>query len=479
MIRWLGLLLVLMGCGWTARAETRLHPLFTDHMVLQQNSKAPVWGWAKPGEKITVKGSWSAKATGSVKADESGKWKVILPTNKAGGPYKVEVQGENLITLNDVMLGEVWICSGQSNMAWPLGIHQGLTPVDNAEQEVANANYPNIRLYIVERVAKDEPQETCAGNWQMCDSKSVHNFSAVAYFFGRHLNQTLNVPVGLIMTAWGGTPVEHWTSERALMSHPELQAGVMKRKAQPTDQFGQKHSVLYNGMIAPLIPYAIRGAIWYQGESNVGRAYQYRSAFPLMIQNWRDDWKQGDFPFYFVQIAPFSGYGGQGLSAELREAQMMTLSMKNTGMVVVTDLTPNLGDIHPSAKQDVGKRLALWALAKTYGKKVTYSGPLYRSMKIEGNKIRLFFDHVDGGLVLKGDALTEFQIAGSDQQFHPATAVIEGRTVVVYSDKVPNPAAVRFGWGDASVPNLFNRAGLPASPFRTDQWLGKTVSVKW
>jgi len=380
----------------------------------------------------------------------------------------------------------------------------------NAEREIAAADYPEIRLFGVRRKLFETPQEDCKGVWRQCSPDVIGRFSAVAYYFGREIHKALGVPVGLMESSWGGTEAEAWMNLKAIEKNPDIRVifdqydQTVKRYKDAMTDFGKKRaeweklkvkleaegkkvppkppwygpytSGTYNGMIAPIIPYTIKGAIWYQGESNIRRAYQYRKLFPAMIANWRDEWRLGDFPFYFVQIAPYK-YLPEHTAAELREAQLMTLSVPNTGMAVTLDIG-NPADIHPKNKIDVGKRLSLWALAKTYGKKkLIYSGPLYRSMKIEGDKIRLFFDHVGGGLVAKGGELTDFTIAAKDEKFVDAKAVIDGDTIVVSSGKVKAPAAVRFAWTNTAVPNLFNKEGLPASSFRTDDWKAVTYGV--
>jgi len=503
--------LIFSGLIFTAAdGEVRLPAIIGDNMVLQTGPQAAIWGWADPGEKVAVRGGWGDPGKEQVwktTADEKGKWIVRIDTPHTHGPYTITVSGKNTIKINNVLIGEVWVCSGQSNMEWVV------QNSDNAEQEIAAANYPQIRLFKVEKKVADDPQEDCKGQWVICSPETVPPFSAVAYFFGRELYQKLGVPVGLINTSWGGTPAEAWTKMEILKSDPDYQPilerfkqavatypQAMKKyeeavakwkeevkKAQaekkpvphrPWEPLGPGHSHspagLYNGMIAPLIPFSIRGAIWYQGESNVGRAYQYRKLFPAMIRNWRDDWGQGDFTFLFVQIAPWRMYSDNGSFSELQESQLLTLkSVKNTGMVVTTDIG-NLDDIHPHNKQDVGKRLALWALSVAYGKAGVYSGPIYKSMQGEGNKIRLYFDHAVDGLVNRGGPLTFFTIAGEDKNFVRAQAVIDGKTVVVSSEQVPHPVAVRFAWTKDAEPNLFNKDGLPASPFRTDDWPGVT-----
>ena len=451
----------LYTCTSAVQADVRLPKIFGNHMVVQQQMPVKVWGWAEPGERVEVS---LAGQTRAASADASGKWLVTLEPLPAGGPHKLIVQANNRIELEDVLVGEVWIGSGQSNMQWP--VRRSM----NAEEEIANARWPKIRLFTVARRIAETPQEDCEGEWLICSPETVGEFSAVLYFFGRKLHQELGVPVGLINSSWGGTVAEAWTSREALEGDEDFRP-ILERGAKFDPKIPNQPAVLFNGMIHPLLNFAIRGVVWYQGESNCARAEQYQKLFPTLIQDWRKRWGLGDFPFYFVQLAPFRYRNADPRNAaELREAQRLTLRLPNTGMVVTTDIG-NVNDIHPTNKQEVGRRLALWALAKTYGKTdLVYSGPLYREAKIEGNKIRIFFDHVDGGLVVKGEELTHFQIAGADGEFKPAKAVIDGETVVVWNEEVANPVAVRFGWSDDAEPNLFNAAGLPASPFRTDNF---------
>ncbi|MBN1764056.1 MAG: hypothetical protein JW860_02260 [Sedimentisphaerales bacterium] len=640
-------------------AQVRLPAIIGDNMVLQRDIENPIWGWAQPGEKVEVRGSWHDSAL-STRADAEGKWMVKIPAPETGGPYTLTIKGKKAITLKNILCGEVWICSGQSNMQMEVKAswHKGAF---NYQTEIKEADYPNIHLFSVRQTYAPKPQADCAGVWSVCSPETVAGFSAVGYFFGRDIYKELNVPVGLIHTSWGGTPSEAWTSAEFLKTHPDyvdvidqmkvgdvekimadfeeqLQAwkdsveandggnqptenawsrselsetdwqtmeipnlwedkglpeldgivwfrktieipkswankdlilnlgpiddvdttwfngqevgtldgwdiprkytipgrlvkaganqlvvrvidyqgggGIYGERGQyklaPTDKSTEAISLagpwkyrvgidfkdcdprpqqppafinqnsptgLYNGMIAPLIPYGIRGAIWYQGESNAGRAYQYRTLFPLMIKNWRHDWSQGEFPFYFVQIAPYN-YGTEYICAELREAQFMTLSLANTGMAVTLDIG-NIRDIHPRNKQLVGRRLALWALAKTYGQDdIVYSGPLYRSMQVEEDKIRIYFDHVGSGLMSRNGDLTHFTIAGADQVFHDARAEIDDNTVVVFSSEVSEPIAVRYAWKNNDVPNLYNFEWLPASSFRTDDWPGVTKGNK-
>jgi sialate O-acetylesterase len=446
------------------QASVKLPSIIGDNMVLQRDQPLPIWGWAEQGEEVTVQ---IAGQTHTAKADDEGRWKVVLDKLQTGEPLEmiVKTSSGEVLKVRNILVGEVWICSGQSNM------EMGIGACDKAAEEIAAADYPRIRLFQVPNVKATEPATDVKAAWAVCSPKTVGaggwaGFSAAGYYFGRQLHKDLGVPVGLIDTTWGGTPAEFWTSNKSLEADPAL-----KPLAQG------ESSCLYNGMLAPLIPFGIRGAIWYQGESNAGRAYQYRTLFPAMIRDWRTNWGQGDFPFGFVQIAPYR-YGGQnntGIWAELCEAQTMTLkNAPNTGMAVTLDIG-NIDDIHPTNKQEVGRRLALWAMAKAYNKETAYSGPIYKSMAVDGNKVRLEFDYVGGGLISRdGKPLTDFTVAGADQQFKPATAEIDGNSVVVTCPEVAEPAAVRFAWHDIATPNLSNKDGLPAGPFRTDSWKGVT-----
>lgn len=456
-----------------ARAEVALPKIFGDHMVLQQSSEVAIWGTAAANEEITITfGDATAKtATGA-----DGKWMAKLKTPAGSKEARdLVVKGTNEIVIKDVLVGEVWICSGQSNMEWTV------SNSDNPKEEAAAASFPLIRMIKVQKAVAGEPQTDIQGQWQVCTPETVPGFSAVGYFFGRKLNQDLEVPVGLINTSWGGTICEAWTSKEALAAKEDLKFMAERQlNVDPAKMNPNQPTVLYNAMIAPIVPYGVRGAIWYQGESNKGRAEQYRSLFPTMISDWRARFGQGDFPFGFVQLAPYD-YGGSDPRelAEQWESQAMTLSLPNTGMAVTTDIG-NVKDIHPRNKQEVGRRLALWALNTSYGKKdVVYSGPVYDSMEATGNKIRLKFKEVNGGLVAEGGKpLSHFQIAGDDMKFVPATAEIDGETVVVSAAEVEKPAAVRFAWEDTAEPNFFNKAGLPASPFRTDTWPMVTAGRK-
>ncbi len=645
--------------------------IFSDNMVLQQNTQVPFWGKAEPGEAVSINCSWGASA--DTKVENDGSWKANINTEKAGGPYEVKIQiGDSTILYKNVMLGEVWLCSGQSNMEMPLEGWPPQNPINNSAKEIREADYPDIRLFTVTRAVSNKPEFNCSGNWSECTPQSAAKFSAVAYFFGRKLYNELKVPIGLIHSSWGGTYIESWTSAKYLnqldkykpiieklssateevkklndwiFKHPVIDVTSKKPENQwknlnfndsnladpefydntwktmklptlwesaeigdfdgavwfrkkinipqdwlnkdlvldlgPIDDMDRSYvngklvgaieevgyyqmprvysipktivnsttltiavrvvdnqggggiwgnkekmiihpagpdsiqtvsisgewkylpvaeymngkfymynienqefysrpktsitigpntpTMLYNGMIAPLIPFHIKGVIWYQGENNVSYPESYKTLFPLMIKNWRSDWNEGDFPFYYVQIAPYD-YGENSKSQVIREAQFLTLSVPNTGMAVALDIGETKS-IHPADKQDIGKRLALWALSKNYGKDVNYSGPLYKSMEVENGKIILSFNYADDGLVLKPvNGENNFIIAGADSNFVKADVKVNGEKLIVYNDQIKNPVAVRYAWSNTAEATLFNKIGLPASTFKTDDW---------
>jgi len=509
------------------RADVKPHALCSEGMVLQQKAKVKIWGTADKGEKVTVT---FRDQNATDEAGDKGDWLVTLDSGNAGGPLPMTISGKNKIEYKDVLVGEVWVCSGQSNMEMSVG------GCDNSDKETAKNTgvVPTLRMFTVKKNPQPDPVKDVEGSWVIAKPETVGGFSAVGFFFGRDLRNALGVPVGMIHTSWGGTRAEAWTSRPVLDAHPLYKSehermdkqlekyrkdpeGLLKeqqeaarkaKKPEPrTVQIpiqANSPSALYDGMIAPILNYTIKGAIWYQGESNAGQAYNYRTLFPLMIKNWRDDWKVGDFPFLFVQLAPFQAVAkepGESNWAELREAQLLTLKLPNTGMAVITDFG-NVQDIHPAPKQPVGERLALIARANTYGEKIEYSGPMFKEMKVEGNKAVLHFTHVGKGLtgmelaateiikgankqtayrVKAGSASTEIQgftVCGEDHKFHPAKAEIVGDTVVVQCDAVAKPVAVRYGWAIHPVCNLYNKDGLPASPFRTDDFPGVTAPKK-
>ena len=645
------LMLLAICVSFFSHGNIRLPKILSDNMVLQRNKPITVWGWADANEKVMVQFKNQTKTS---KADKTGKWIVTLNPEAAGGPFQLTLKGKNTIILNNILVGEVWVCSGQSNMEWTV------RNSNNAEQEIQQGNYPEIRQFLVQNAVSSKPEEdVTGGDWKICSPENVPDFTAVGYFFARELYNKLKVPVGLINTSWGGTHSETWTSRKAFEQSDEFKAMIASMPVLDLDQLSKKrqeaqviklrdmnitlpavgvehwkdagfndnqwkvmtlpglweqhglddldgvvwfrkgitiapddadkeallelgmiddsdesfingvsvgitknkynekrkykipagvlkagrnviavrvedtgggggiygetqdmklttnsHSeiflagnwsftveslmagsttigpnsypaLLFNAMINPILNFGIEGAIWYQGESNAGRAFQYRTAFPLMIGDWRNHWRQGDFPFYFVQLASFNAADGTSVHgstwAELREAQSLTLSLPNTGMAVTTDIG-EANDIHPRNKQDVGKRLAAIALNKVYAQGNEYSGPVYKTMNIEGSKIRISFTHVGGGLMVKDKYgyLKGFELAGADQKFYYAKAWIEGSDVVVSSDLVPSPVAAHFAWADnPEDANLFNKEGYPASPFRTDTWKGITTDAKF
>ncbi len=502
--RWIILsLLGLLLSRPAVRAEVKLPALFSNHMVLQQQTPLPIWGWADPGEKVTVTLAGQSKST---TADKEGKWSVKLDKLQPGQPLTLTVAGKNKLTVTDVLVGEVWLASGQSNMAMTVARSK------NAEQEKAAAKYPQIRMFFVRSGAATTPQADCKGEWVVCSPETVGLFSAAAYFFGREVHKDLQVPVGLINSSVGGTAIEAWTSSEAQKEKKELASvfaewdrkaknyDPVKAKAQYDKQLDRwkrdaadakaagkpaprrpqlpvapredrNHPAnLFNGKIAPLIPYALRGALWYQGENNTRpeTAALYGIQLPLLIQDWRSRWGQGEFPFVYVQLPNFSAPANRGWPL-VREGMLHTLKVPNTGMAITIDIG-DPKDIHPTNKQEVGHRLALWALSQVYGRKGSSSGPLLKSQKIGAGKITLVFDHADEGLKAKGSALTGFLVAGEDGKWRPATARIENsNTVIVSSPEVQMPVAVRYLWENNPTASLYNGAGLPASPFRTDR----------
>ena len=645
-----GLLLLALCVVIFSYGDIRLPKIVSDNMVLQRNKPITIWGWADANEKVTVHFN---KQTKSGKADQSGKWNITLDAETAGGPFQLMVKGKNTITLTNILVGEVWVCSGQSNMEWPL------RNSTNAELEIQQANYPEIRHFEVQKSVSTKLEEDVkGGDWKVCTPENARDFTAIGYFYARELYQKLKIPIGLIHTSWGGTHSETWTSREAFENSTEFKDMIASMPALDLDALAKQKNeallkklkdlnlsmptsaeaerwkdlslddskwpsmqlpglwenylgeldgfvwfrktiminrddadkeafidlgmiddsdesyvngikigatknkynelrrykipagtlkdgknviavrvddtgggggiygeakdlkltigknvfplagdwvyniekfqagnssvnpnsyptLLFNAMLNPLFNYGIEGALWYQGESNAGRAYQYQTAFPLMIKDWRNHWKQGDFPFYFVQLASFNSANGTSEKgsawAELREAQTMTLSLPNTGMAVTTDVG-EANDIHPRNKQDVGKRLAAIALNKVYGLATIYSGPSFQSMKVEGNKIRVSFSNLGSGLLVKDKYgyVKGFEIAGSDQKFQYAKASIDGNDVVVSADHVASPLAVRFAWADnPEDSNLFNKEGFPAIPFRSDKWKGITEGAKF
>lgn len=524
----------------TARAEIKVHPIFTDNMVLQRDTEIVVWGTADDGEELSVSLNDGKQGVSLPrKAAKDGKWAFTLPPQKAGTGYTLTVAGKNTITFKNVAVGDVWLCSGQSNMEWKLN---QLNKEDKAKgvsatqgkDAAAKAENKNIRLFTVPNRPTYEPQSMFAvsateGHWLECNEKNVFNFSAVGYFFGRDIEVTQKVPVGLISADWGGTICEAWASKGALDAVPELKyfhedlekarnidlkkadedfkAATEKYNAdfakwkeeadkakadgktpppepkkpvkatRPNPGNPNQPSVLFNGMIAPITQFKIKGALWYQGESNAGRAAEYYTLFPTMIQDWRKQWGY-DFPFFVVQLAPYRDNGSENSRyAEVRDAQFQaSKKLKGVGYATLSDIG-NETDIHPQAKEPVGQRLALAARAIAYGEKIEWSGPVYKGMKADGSKVTLTFDHIGKGLEAKGDKLEGFTVCGEDKKFVPAEAKIVGDTVEVTAKGVDKPTAVRFAWANfpKPEPNLFNKDGLPAVPFRTDDFPLTTI----
>lgn len=441
-------------------ASVRLPSVIGSHMVLQQKSEVTIWGWCDVDEHIKLKASWDTTTYTTV-GSSFAQWSVKVKTPAAGGPYQITIEGSNKIVLDDVLIGEVWVCSGQSNME--MSVSWGLPYQD----EVTNATDKSIRFFNIPRTASEYPQDDVRAEWVVCNPGDMKKFSAAAYFFGKRLRQNLHVPVGLIEAAWGGTPAEAWTPADAINSDPVVREAAAKLSPVPWGPVVP--ASIYNGEVYPITQYSIAGTIWYQGEANVAAASTYSELLSTLITSWRKAW-QKDFPFYYVQIAPFAGYGDNSSSAFLREQQTKTLSVPNTGMIVITDLVDNINDIHPKMKKEVGERLADYALAANYSFDVIYKSPTYKSMKIEKDKIRVYFNNAENGLMSRGDTVKEFFIAGNDQQFVPASAKIDGNTVIIWSKDVREPVAVRFAFRNGTTPNLFSKEGLPVDPFRTDDW---------
>ena len=455
-------------------AQIELGPLFSDDMILQRNSQVPIWGSAKGNEKVSITSSWNNNEV-FTKADNNGNWTADISTPDAGGPYEIKISSKkNILNLTNVLIGEVWVASGQSNMQMAL-YGGGREPVLRSIDMIAQAKNPNIRLFTVKHNSSISPIKELKGKWLVSSPANVSAFSAVGYSFADYLNKVLDIPIGIINTSWGGTPAEAWTDKKTLDSNFEKSQIRNNHK----DKVVQHNpSGLFNAMINPLIPFKIRGAIWYQGEGNVSRANNYTKLMNKMIEGWRSNWGQGSFPFYFVQLAPFSYNGiNNTASAYLREAQLHTmLQTENTGMAVTLDIGSEK-TIHPPEKILVGKRLAYWALVKDYNLGgISFSGPIYKSLKINGDKVIVNFDYAQNGITSYNKAIVGFEIAGEDKIFYPANAkVIRGygsnrSKLEVSSDSVKKPVAVRYGWKNYLKGNLYNTQGLPASSFRSDNW---------
>jgi sialate O-acetylesterase len=507
------ILLASILCAFAARADVKLPALISDNMVLLQDADANVWGTADPGEVVKVK---LGKKTVTTRTKPSGKWRVKLEDMAESSGQDMTIIGRNTITIKNVAVGEVWVASGQSNMEFPV------SRAMNAGEEIAASDFPDIRVFTVAKNGSTKPLEDCAGKWEVATPANTGGFSAVGYYFIRELFQKLKVPIGLIHTSWGGTPIETWIPEsgmkanaafgehwkKTLAAYPaaktkhdevlakwKMAAEKAKAEGKPApraprapdgpETLNAAPGGLFNGMIAPVTPYTIRGVIWYQGESNAGLANRgnmdlYGQLFPTMILSWRYEFAkaqgiprdESEFPFLFVQLANFRERHAEPTDsywAQIREAQLGTLEIPHTGMAVAIDIG-EADDIHPKNKQEVGRRLALCALAQVYFNEIEYSGPLYGGMQIEDGKARLNMSHADGLRARDDGAIMGFALAGEDRKFHWADATIEADHIVITSPKVPNPVAVRYGWADNPHCNLENSAGLPASPFRSDHW---------
>lgn len=442
-------------------AAVRLPAVISSNMVLQQQSQVKLWGWGDPGEKIHITTSWNDR-TDSVTGTRDGKWQISVPTPSAGGPFTISFKGYNTIVLENVLIGEVWVCSGQSNMEMcePWGL-----PDVRAELPVCATN--NIHFFKISRTTSAYPQDDCSASWKACDSNELKNFSATGYFFAKRLNGQLNVPVGMIEAAWGGTPAEVWTPAELVNNDSALKKGAAAQK--PSRGWPYIPGYCFNGMIAPITNYDIAGALWYQGEGNTAYPPTYGRLFATMIGAWRQAWNKS-LPFYYVQIAPYT-YGAGNSGGLIREQQSRCMSMGNTGMVVISDLVSDTTNIHPKDKHDVGYRLANWALAETYHKSgIAYKSPMYAGIEVKGDKMIVTTDAAAGGLEAKGGPVRELVIAGADKIFYPAEAKIDGGKLIVWSKLVKQPVAVRYQFDNAGIGNVFSKEGLPLAPFRTDDW---------
>lgn len=455
------LLLISFFTAIPCHGAVSLPAFFSKGMVLQQNSEVTIWGWAKPNEEVAITPGWN-RQTITVRADINARWSATLVTPKAGGPYDIAFKASNLIVLNDVLVGEVWLCAGQSNMEWSAAMG-----IEGGEEAIKEADDPLLRFFTVANATADGVQNDCHGNWVSSTPQTMRNFSAVAYFFGRKLRQTLGVPVALINASWGGTNIETWMDPNWLNQRQTLAAAASKIPA--SEWFPTQPGKTYHAMIAPLVPYRIAGMLWYQGENNLFNADGYAGLLEAMVDGYRMQWGY-DFPFYYAQIAPYR-YAQPLAGAVVRDAQRLALNIiPNAGMVVLSDVA-NLDDIHPRDKTTVGERFATLALNRLYGfNELPSSGPIYRTLKNEGNRIRLYFDAADDGLVCRAKELDGFFVASVDRVFHKAQAKIDGNSVVVWANGVKYPVAVRYAFANDATGNLFNKMGWPASCFRTDNW---------
>lgn len=443
-------------------ATIRLPTVLSNNMVLQQQSQVKLWGWGEPYEKITVTTSWDDKTYPEIRPDGNASWQLIVATPSAGGPYTITLKGQNTIVLTNIMIGEVWVCSGQSNMEM-----SGNWGLQDIKQTLPTANNSNIRFFHIPKATAQTPQNDCNAQWQVCDSNTLKSFSAVGYFFGKNLNSKLNVPVGLVEAAWSGSSAEVWTPDSIVNNDAILKQAATKIAA--NGQCPNLAGYAYNAMIAPITNFAIAGTIWYQGENNTINAATYPRLFTAMIDAWRKAFNK-DIPFYFVQVAPFK-YQLKNVGALMRESQTESMKHHNTGMVVITDLVSDVNNVHPANKHDVGLRLANWALAETYHQSgINYKNPIFKNININKEKATLLFDNAANGFTVKGKSITEIFIAGADQVFYPANTSVKKDKIIAWSEQVKQPVAVRYSFSNTAIGNLFNKEGLPVGPFRTDNW---------
>ena len=460
---------------FSATASVKMPSIFSDNMMLQQNADVRIFGKANAGEKVTVVSSWGAE--GSAVASADGKWELQLRSPAATfEPQTLEITGDNTVLISNILIGEVWLCTGQSNMEFPVARHGNgswATGMIGYEEELADSDYPGIRLFqVAHQLSPDVEKDDVGGKWTVCNAGNIENFSAVAFVFGRRLHKELGVPVGLVLDSWGGTIIESWTKMDLMRGNPVYTDVLQRYSIEKMEAAGypwKVPSTLWNGMIAPIAGFTVKGNIWYQGESNVYADKFYRQTFINLINSWRNEWYQLDMPFYFAQIAPYANAPSIGV----REAQFQVWrngGLKNVGMVATVDAGDSL-DIHPRNKRTVGERFARWALAKQYGKEIVCSGPVFRSVTPKGNRLVVEFDYADGGLsTADGKAVIAFEIADSSKVFRPAVAEIKGNRLEVYSPEVADPVAVRYAWKDFCRVNLVNGDSLPAVPFRSDSW---------
>jgi len=463
------LFFILFLVSFSLFADVRLPNILSSNMVLQQKTTTKLWGWASPNEKVKITTSWNS-ATVEVMAGGNANWQTELQTPQAGGPYSITFQGQNKITLENIFIGEVWVCSGQSNMEW--NYNSGIKSIKDEFDQLAKLN---IKLFNIPKTTSNTMQDNCEGTWTVCDSNTIKKFSAVGFYFGKQLNQDLNVPIGLISSNWGGTPAEVWTPDTLVENNTALKEAAAKNVQ--SQWWPVNPGFTYNAMIAPIVNFNIAGTIWYQGESNRETSGTYSELINTMVGAWRKAWKN-DFPFYYVQIAPFK-YDKYNVGALVREAQTKNLALPKTGMVVISDLVSDTLSIHPTNKKDVGARLANLALAETYQlNKPGTKSPLFKSFGVNKSNVLIDFNYAESGLVLKGETPKELFIAGIDQKFYPAKIKIKGNTIQVYSDFVKKHVAVRYQFSNAGIGNLFAKSGLPVAPFRTDNWEIDTSKIK-